>query len=46
MGFLDPGSSAYVSYEGEDLWHQRLVLAWLAAGEYVVYTPDLSLIHI
>jgi hypothetical protein len=40
MGSLDPGSSAYVSYDGEDLWHQRLVLAWLAAGEYVVYTPD------
>lgn len=40
MGSLEPGSYAYVFYGGDDVWHQRLVLSWVAAGEYVIATPD------
>lgn len=39
MGALEPGSSAYVAYD-EDLYHERLILCWVQAGEYIVASPD------
>jgi hypothetical protein len=44
MSMLLPGQYAYVSYEGEaDLWHVRLVLAWVEGSEYVIITPDFDI---
>ena len=39
MAALEPGSRAYVHYVG-DMWHERLILAWIDAAEYVICTPD------
>ena len=40
MAALDLGSYAYVCYDGEDLFHERLILSWVENCEYVVLTPD------
>ena len=41
MAALELGTYAYVAY-GDDpaLFHERLVLAWVNEGEYVVMSPD------
>ncbi|CAK0891757.1 unnamed protein product, partial [Prorocentrum cordatum] len=43
MAFLDSGSSAYLCYVGDDLYHERIILSWVAASEYVVGSPDLDI---
>ena len=40
MAALDLASYVYVCYDGEDLFHERLILSWVDGGEYVVLTPD------
>eukprot|EP00971_Amphidinium_carterae_P328705 6460710-Amphidinium_carterae.1 len=40
MSAVELGCSAYVSYVGHDLYHERIILAWIAEGECVVLTPD------
>ncbi len=37
---IGPGSRVRVEYDGEPLWYVRLVLAWVDAAEYVVWTLD------
>eukprot|EP00974_Lingulodinium_polyedra_P117254 11162515-Lingulodinium_polyedra.AAC.1 len=43
MAVLDPGTRAYVQYDGFPLWHERLVAAWVDQADYVVVTPDLDI---
>ena len=40
MDHFAPGTFAFVSYAGIGLWHERLVLAWISEGEYIILTPD------
>ena len=40
MAALDLASYVYVCYDGEELFHERLILSWVESGEYVVLTPD------
>lgn len=37
------GTMTYVCYVGEDLYHERLVVGWVEASEYVILTPDFDL---
>ena len=43
MAAFEPGTSVYVSYDvvgpAGDVMHERIVLAWVDAAEYVVVTP-------
>ena len=36
MSTLAPGSYVYLSYLDDDVWHERLILGWVTAAEYVV----------
>ena len=40
MAALQPGAFVFPQYAGFPLCHERLVLAWIEQGEYVVLTPD------
>ena len=40
MASLAPGTWAYLYYDGDDVWHVRLLLAWCDGAEYVVLSPD------
>eukprot|EP00973_Karenia_brevis_P083670 11608623-Karenia_brevis.AAC.1 len=37
---MKPGQRLLLSFDGEELWHERLVLAAVGRGMYVVMTPD------
>lgn len=39
MATLQPGTRVFVRYD-DDVWHERVVLAWVAGAEYIVLTPD------
>ncbi len=39
MGSFEPGLSVYVTY-ADDLFHERIILAWVHGAEYVIVTPD------
>eukprot|EP00959_Pyramimonas_sp_CCMP1952_P183498 3836727-Pyramimonas_sp.AAC.1 len=43
MAFLEAGSSAFLCYVGDDLYHERIILCWVSASEYVVVSPDLDI---
>ncbi|CAK0841452.1 unnamed protein product [Prorocentrum cordatum] len=43
MAFLESGSSAFLCYVGDDLYHERIILSWVSASEYVVVSPDLDI---
>ena len=40
MSSLAPGSTCWVHYEGEALWHERIILGWVEGDQYVVCSPD------
>ncbi|CAK0802220.1 unnamed protein product, partial [Prorocentrum cordatum] len=43
MSSLAPGTYAFVQYNDpadNGLWHERLILGWVTASEYIVMTPD------
>ena len=40
MSALRPGSHCFVQYVGDALWHERVVLAWVQGGEYIILTHD------
>jgi hypothetical protein len=43
MAALAPGTIVCVCYVGDDLWHERLVIGWIEAGQYVVCSPDFDI---
>ncbi|CAK0867612.1 unnamed protein product [Prorocentrum cordatum] len=43
MATLPPGAFAFVQYDDpadNGLWHERLIMGWIAGAEYVVMAPD------
>ena len=40
MSSVTPDSSCWVHYEGEALWHERIILGWVEGDQYVVCSPD------
>lgn len=40
MAALEPGSYCFVAYQGDSLFHERLVIGWVAGADYVVISPD------
>lgn len=43
MAAIPDGSYVYLLYDGDVLWHERLVLSWAVSSTYVVLSPDADL---
>lgn len=43
MGALRDGNYVYLLYDGNPLWHERIVLSWVTGSTYVVLSPDADL---
>ena len=40
MAALEAGTWAWLFYDGDDVWHTRLIVGWVQDSQYIVFTPD------